>query len=131
MGRNSEPLSCDKKGISRLGADGEAIAASFLLNKGYKILFKNWRHKHLEIDIIAKSERYLVFVEVKTRSGTLYGQPSEAVGYAKQKRLLRAAQAYLEISRYEGEVRFDILSLVKEKKSLSFQIEHIQDAFWG
>ena len=69
----------------RLGKIGEQAAAKFLKRHGYKILAQNYRCKLGEIDIIAKDGLVLVFIEVKTRSGTRYGSPAAAVNIRKQR----------------------------------------------
>ena|SRR5690606_28995220 len=109
------------------GSIGEALAAKYLKERGYTILFQNWRFKHLEVDIIAKSEGILVFVEVKSRSGDLYGQPYEFVDQRKQARLIRAADAFLARYSYNGEIRFDIVSVYLSSQ----KVELIKDAFWS
>jgi len=109
------------------GSLGEALAAKYLKERGYTILFQNWRFKHLEVDIIAKNEGVLVFVEVKSRSGEQYGQPYEFVDQQKQARLIRAADAFLARNSYTGDIRFDIVSVYLSSQ----KIELIKDAFWS
>lgn len=113
---------------NKLGADGEKIAVSFLRKKGYKILAQNWRHGHLEIDIIARRDNFLVVVEVKTRGSDTFGNPSQFVNTKKQRHLYKAIEEYIETSNYIGEVRFDIISIYKEDNS--WKIEHYEDAFY-
>ena len=96
-----------------LGARGEDEAVSMLLSKGYKIVARNWRYKHFEIDIIAEDNVSVVFVEVKTRSQTYGGrEPYQAVNYMKQKNLLRAINAYIKLKKITKQPRFDIISLL-------------------
>jgi putative endonuclease len=66
-----------------LGKRGEQIAVSYLVEKEYEIVETRWKHKHKEIDIIAKKNRTLVVVEVKTRSDNKYTQPEDAVDIKK------------------------------------------------
>jgi putative endonuclease len=110
------------------GKRGERLAAAFLCNAGYEILQTNWRWKHAEIDIIARHNDVLVFVEVKTRSSTIYGLPEESVSQAKQCKLAEAAEAYLEQTRHKGEIRFDIISILVQKNRC--EILHLKDAFF-
>ncbi|WP_437921143.1 YraN family protein [Sphingobacterium sp. LRF_L2] len=110
------------------GKKGEQLALDFLKRQGYDIITINWRFKHLEVDIIAKEDGILVFVEVKARRSVLYGEPDSFVDWKKQRFLLSAAQAYLSFSGYEGEIRFDIVSVYLGK---DFRIELIKDAFWS
>ena len=91
------------------GLLGENEAALFLQNKGYTILHRNWRSGKDELDIVATFGRFLVFVEVKTRSGTAFGQPWEAVTIRKQNALIRAAEAYIRTFQMDMDARFDII----------------------
>ncbi len=111
-----------------LGNAGEDAAIEYLLKKGYRILARNKRYGYLEIDIIAEYKDILVFVEVKSRSGTYFEQPFQAVNFKKQKRIIKAANIYIEENEIELEARFDIISIVK--KNDKFRIEHIEDAFY-
>ncbi len=109
------------------GVLGEKLAARYLVEQGYNILFQNWRFKHLEVDIIAKEEGILVFVEVKSRGSEQYGLPYEFVDQHKQACLIRAADAFLAGSSHTGDIRFDIVSVYLS----SGKIELIRDAFWS
>ena len=71
----------------RLGAHGEQIATEYLEQRGYKTLARNWNVSHGELDLIMRDGDWLVAVEVKTRSGTDYGHPLEAITPTKAKRL--------------------------------------------
>ncbi|MEE4260303.1 MAG: YraN family protein [Bacteroidales bacterium] len=113
---------------NELGKKGELIARKFLEEKGIQIIETNWRHEKDEIDVIAKDGDELVMVEVKTRSTRYFGDPSEAVGNAKESFLIRAAEAYVEIHNLNIDIRFDIISIVIDKKGT--HIEYIKDAFY-
>ena len=110
-----------------LGLLGEELAATFLSQNGYTILEKNWRFGREEIDILAQKEDTLVVVEVKTRSGSFFGEPEEFVNRQKQKNLIKAANAYINKNDLDLEVRFDIIGVILTGKSHS--IHHIEDAF--
>jgi len=112
-----------------LGKEGEYIAQQFLQKKGFTILDCNWRHLRYEVDIIALDKDFLVFVEVKTRSTFKYGFPDEAVNFRKEKMLIEAAEIYLEKKDLYNEVRFDIVSIVKNERDE--KVYHIVDAFQG
>lgn len=111
-----------------LGKKGEDWAQKFLLDKGYEIIETNYSYLKAEIDIIAKKDNWMVFVEVKTRyAGTLEG-PHQAVGIKKQRQIIKAAHQYLMARDVEEEARFDIIWIEvfpNEKK-----IEHIEEAFY-
>lgn len=109
----------------KLGNLGEKLAAEYLEKKKYKIIEKNFYCKQGEIDIIAKNKNELVFIEVKTRSNTNFGTPSEAVDYKKQKHIYKAAKYYLYKNKIsEIPIRFDVIEiLIKDGK---FNINHIK-----
>lgn len=86
-----------------LGRAGEQRAASFLVQRGYEIVDRNWRCSHGELDIIAATDEILAFVEVKTRSSVEYGHPFEAIDERKRRRLWRLANAW--IAAHPGQAR--------------------------
>ena len=107
-----------------LGRAGEVKAAEFLKKKGYKILEKNYKTPLGEIDIIATDKEYIVFIEVKTRSGDEYGAPSEAVNLKKQQKYHKTALYYLQRNKKMDEpCRFDVIEIEDG------QINHILNAF--
>ena len=114
---------------------GEDLAADFLLRQGYSIRETNARSRLGEIDIIAETqgddgEPQLVFIEVKTRRGTAFGSPQEAVDARKQRRLARLAEAWLQqhptFSRWV--CRFDVIGITINSRGEA-SIEHIPAAF--
>ncbi len=110
-----------------VGNAGEDLAAKYLIEKGYQVLERNWRYGNDEIDIIAQKDEILAIVEVKTRRSDYYGAPYTAVNKAKQKFMIRAAEAYLNKYDLDVEVSFDIVSIVLRKDKP--HIEHIDEAF--
>lgn len=107
---------------------GEEQALAYLRSENYVILATNWRYKHLEIDIIAQHKDVLVFAEVKTRSGSDYGEPEAAVSLKKQRFLISAANQYMTESNSPLEARFDILSVsLVNNKAI---VKHLPDAFY-
>lgn len=113
-----------------LGREGEAIAKRFLLDLGYETLDENWIYQKAEIDLICLYESVIVFVEVKTRHSSLFGTPDTFVDDLKIKHLTRAAEAYLQIVDFHGEIRFDIVSILYENED-KYKLSHIKDAFWN
>ena len=99
-----------------------------LRQKGYKILERNYRHGKSEIDLIAKGEGLLIFIEVKTRSSNSFGYPEDFVSKSQQEAIIRAANHYVEKSGWKGDIRFDIVAIVV--KQTVMQIEHLKDAFY-
>lgn len=114
---------------NEIGKLGEAFAKTFLIDAKYQILETNWRFKRAEIDIIAKHEKTLVFVEVKTRSTVAFGEPATFVTQKKELLMFDAANAYMEKVNHEWEIRFDIISVLLDQHQ-SPTIQHDQDAFF-
>lgn len=111
-----------------LGKRGEQLAKAFLIQKGYEILDENWVYGRPEIDLIAYLNHMIIFIEVKSRSTTGFGLPEDFVNSVKQQNMATAADAYLEIMNHNGEVRFDIISVLFNRHNQT--IKHIEDAFW-
>lgn len=120
----------EKKIISpsyALGIEGEDMAADYLSSSGYVILERRFRIHSIEIDIIASKGKELVFVEVKTRSSDFFASPESAVNVKKQKRMILAADYYVRERGIDAEIRFDIVSVVRNKDTE--HISHIKNAF--
>ena len=115
------------KNRRQLGSVMEQAAASFLEKRGYRILEKNYRCRFGEIDLIAydPAGSALCFIEVKYRSGSRYGDPSEAVTLKKQRTIRCCAKVYLAFHQeYAGcSVRFDVVSILGPSARI------IKDAF--
>ena len=112
-----------------LGREGERIAKAHLENTGYEILDENWVHGKLEVDLIAYKNKVIIFAEVKTRTGNRFGEPEDFVDKRKQKLLAEAADEYIYLMNHQGEVRFDIISVLYDYKN-NYTLKHIEDAFW-
>ena len=112
---------------NELGKKGEQLAVDYLLEKGYKIIEKNYRYLKAEVDIIAQQKNTLAVVEVKTRSSDVFGSPQDFVNPKKIKLLVKAIDAYVTSRDLDVEVRFDIIAILKDKND--FKIEHLEDAF--
>lgn len=120
----------EKKIISpsyALGIEGEDMAADYLSSSGYVILERRFRIHSIEIDIIASKGKELVFVEVKTRSNDFFASPESAVNVKKQKRMILAADYYVRERGIDAEIRFDIVSVVRNRDTE--HISHIKNAF--
>ena len=111
------------------GLWGENLAADLLSESGLEILTRNWRYKRAEVDIIAREEGILVFVEVKARNSTHFGRPEEMITRQKQRFLIDAAMAYMRSIGYEWEIRFDIVAITGEPEKVR-EIKHFRDAFF-
>ncbi|CAN5235097.1 YraN family protein [soil metagenome] len=110
-----------------LGRSGEDLAALYFKEKGYEILYTNWRHLHLEIDIIARHNYKLHFIEVKTRTNKKFGEPDDGVSKKKMKNLIDAAEEFLNTEPSDLQIQFDILSilLTKSAPAVYFYIEDV------
>lgn len=94
------------------GREGEDRAAAVLKKEGYKILSRNFKSRFGEIDIIAEDGGFLVFVEVKRRTGENFGTSLEAIDARKKLHMIRSAQIYLKVNRCPGRrVRFDVVGI--------------------
>ena len=113
--------------MNRVGKEGESAAADFLRASGYRIIETNFRTFFGEVDIIALDSGITVFVEVKTRSGSAYGSPFEAVTLKKQEKIRKVALFYMKKKKQELEIRFDVVSITTAAGGR--RIEHIKDAF--
>jgi len=112
-----------------LGRAGEDLAARHLEARGYRILERGFRIRDGEIDLVADDGGTVVFVEVKTRSGTACGRPAEAVDGRKQRRLLRAARVWLHRhGATERPCRFDVIEILS-RPGEAVVANHIPDAF--
>jgi putative endonuclease len=109
----------------KTGSRGEALAADFLIEKGFELVAKNYRYKHAEIDLIVKRDNLLVFVEVKTRNSTSFGEPESFVSEKKATKIFEGAEHYIFENNWNGNIRFDIVSV---KPGATPVIEHFEDA---
>ncbi len=107
---------------------GETLAAERLVAQGYTILAQNVRTPYGEIDIVARDLAFIVFVEVKTRSSTTYGQPEEAVTARKRAHLLASAQHYLQTHpELEGGWRIDVIA-IRRQPPAPLEFVHFENA---
>lgn len=111
------------------GTLGEELACRYLESQGYRILERNWRCGHKEIDLIAQWGQYLVIGEVKTRSAGAYFGARDSVSREKQAFLVQAANSYVRQHALDLEVRYDILAIDIASDG-SYQLEHIPSAFY-
>ena len=126
-GKIRDRLAEDGPAHLQTGVWGEELAAAYLREKGYVILERDWHSGHRDIDIIAKKDNTIVFVEVKTRSSRDFLAPITAVNLQKQNNLLRAINHYLQYKRINSAYRFDVITIVGTPGSLTPEIEHIED----
>lgn len=116
----------------RLGRWGESLAAEYLSKLGYLILERNARTAYGELDLVAIQSDILVFVEVKTRTGTSLAPPEAGVTRLKKKHLLAAAQAYLQLHPQLPEnYRIDVIAIRGKVGGPQPEIVHFENALDG
>jgi putative endonuclease len=110
------------------GAWGEDLALRYLTRRGYRLVERNYRKRRGEIDLIVRNEDSLVFVEVKLRRSTGFGDPLEAVTARKQAIIRSLAEQYIADNQpYFDILRFDVVGILATQAGT--RIEHIEDAF--
>lgn len=109
------------------GNKGEEIAAGYLVKNGYTLLARNWRYRHWEVDIIASKNRFLHFIEVKTRYSLRYGRPEESITRDKMNNLKNAAEEYQYQHPEWKYIQFDVMAitLVNDEVKEIFVIEDV------
>lgn len=111
------------------GRAGEKVVADYIKSRKMKVIKRNYVTPFGEIDIIAEDDDYIVFIEVKTRSGDRYGAPSEAVDKTKRKHIVDSAKYYLKVTNStEAFTRFDVAEVFSDNGS--YTVNYIEDAFY-
>ncbi|MGB5359129.1 MAG: YraN family protein [Eudoraea sp.] len=113
---------------NQFGKEGEELAAAYLVSHGYLIICRNYRYLKAEIDIIAQKGNTIAIIEVKSRSSAFFENIAETVSKKKIGLLVTAADYYINTNKFEREVRFDIITILK--KNDRYIIEHLEDAFY-
>ena len=117
-----------------VGRKGEEEASSYLARLGHRILARNWRNGHLELDIISLLGNELHIVEVKSRVAPVMAEPEQNVRRDKQRRMVAAANAFLHSAERKAlpadlEIIFDVMSVVFFRNGADFEIEYYPNAF--
>jgi putative endonuclease len=116
-----------------IGDRGEDLAASTLQEAGYRVLERNYRFERNEVDLVCldpSSGGEIVFVEVKTRTGTGYGPPEASITDEKKAALIEVSRAYLHERQLEGApARFDVVGILLTDEDP--EVEHHKNAFWA
>jgi putative endonuclease len=112
---------------NEVGQKAEDLAAKWLERQGYRIMQRNWRLSHYEIDIIAAKDKFIHFIEVKARHHSPYGHPEDSVGKQKFKSLQRAVDYYLLLNPGHEWIQYDILAITfyKNKGEEYFLLEDV------
>ena len=112
-----------------LGAHGEHLAEQHLIERGYRIIARNWRCPAGELDLIAQHGETLVFVEVRTRRGTQMGSPEESITPAKQAKLIQLAYTFLESWQApDCPWRIDVIAIVVNRGGKVLRLNHLEAA---
>ena len=111
-----------------LGETGERIAERWMARKGWRILQRRLRNGHRDIDLVVERDGTVAFVEVKARTGDRFGGPVEAVGWRKQRELIRSAAIWIARHGRPGEsYRFDVVGVLVQGQRV--RIRHVPAAF--
>ena len=112
---------------NQFGTEGENLAAGWLSNNGYDILYRNWRHSHYEIDIIALKGKMLHFIEVKCRNHSPVGYPEDSVTKKKFNNLQKASDEFLFLNPGHRWIQYDVLAITiyKNKEPDYFLMEDV------
>ena len=109
-----------------LGRKGEDIAAGFLEESGYQILKRNYRIGHSDIDILARNEEFLVFVEVRTKTKEDRGMPEDTLTSKKLRRMKNTAELYIAFNHYGGLARLDAVCIILDDSDRVKHLEHYE-----
>ncbi len=115
--------------FNKTGLWGEIYAARYLRDHGYEIIAGNYRCRMGEIDVIARKDGTVCFVEVKTRNPSPLARPMESVDTVKQQRLISAALYYIRTAGEETASRFDVIEVTLDENDLPVKIHHLKNAF--
>ena len=119
----------DRQGLGRMGED---LARRHLESLGYSILERNRRTKSGEIDLVAKDQSTLVFVEVRTKRGGAFGSPEESITTSKRARLIATAQEYVEENNIgDGDWRIDLVAVELDTAGRLERVEVVENAVEG
>jgi putative endonuclease len=122
-------LRLSRKEVGKLG---ETLAAEYLKNNGLIIIETNYRCPCGEIDIIAQEDDFIVFTEVRTRTGNIFGTPEESVSQSKKKHLIDTAYTYLgEKGKLQSNWRIDFIAVELDRNNKPSRIEHYRNAVEG
>lgn len=114
---------------TNIGKFGENVAKKYLVNKGLKYLKSNYHSKYGEIDIIFEDDKYIIFVEVKTRKEGALVRGVDSVNNFKKVKILKTALVYISEFNPQKQPRFDVLEVIINRKGECFKINHFQNAF--
>ncbi len=127
--KHPEPKPSPPTSKKKVGALGEKLAQDFLKKRRYRIIETNYRDRLGEIDIVATHRKQLVFVEVRTKTGSSFGLPEESITQAKKEKLVSLALNYLQTHRgLPSEWQIDMVAVELDKQGKAKRIEIIENA---
>ena len=112
-----------------IGQNGEMITLNYLLNKNYFLLEKNYHSRYGEIDIIVENEKYIVFVEVKTRNSRSISRGVESVDRKKREKIIKTAFEYILKNEKDKQPRFDVSEILVDFQNRFKSINYFENAF--
>ena len=116
-----------KKSTREAGQRGEEFVCDRLVERGFRILDRNVRQKFAELDIVAEDGDTMCFIEVRTRNDATLGHPAETVTPAKQRKIRRAAEAYISMKKVPPRpMRFDVATILWS----TMEFEYFENAFF-
>jgi putative endonuclease len=116
------------KQTNEFGLQGERVAERWLLTRGWRVIQRRYRSGHRDIDLIAKRDELVAFVEVKARSGNEFGGPVAAVNWKKRSELVRSASTWIDRHGRPGETyRFDVIGVLVSGDRV--RVRHVENAF--
>ena len=114
-----------------LGQRGERLAEQHLVDSGSHIMARNWRCCEGELDLVAREGDCLVLIEVRTRRGHGMGSPEESIVPAKQARLIRLAEAYVQATDWQGDWRIDVVAIEMDRQGRVLRLDRYENAVTG
>jgi len=112
-----------------VGKLGENIAREYLKNKGYNIIEQNYRTKYAEIDLVAKKDNILAFIEVRTKTGEQFGTPEETINMDKKRRLKMNSMAYVARKKWKGLYQIDAICIVLNPNQELERLNHYKNIY--
>lgn len=113
---------------SETGRAGESEALAYLSGRGMRLLARNWRYGHRELDLVMEEGERTRFIEVRSRGKTGPVEPFETVGPVKRRHVLAAARRFMQVNKRRGEAVFDVVSVVFSPEG-GFRLDYFPDAF--
>ena len=110
-----------------VGRSGETVAKQYLQKNGYSIVEENHKTKYAEIDLIVRDKGVLVFVEVRAKSGELFGTPEDSITRNKIRKLIKNANAYVVRKNYNESYRIDVVCIIFANDKKVKRISHYKN----